>query len=171
MFVHWRGAGNGAKGCVILGSLKPFLGQAVDAMVAGGRKDIGAQRSGWNTKRTDVKGLYYKIVVHGRGMVECVLLNELGLTSGHMLRWKAMSERVTRSEAAHQAVVASLQRRVEHNEGLWRRNDERYGAGSSGSAGKGDSFRALEKKCRRKEYGVWEFCKAVHTQRVWTFSV
>lgn len=76
-------------------------------------------------------------------MVKCPVLKKLQLTAREMLKWRAMSERVTGYDAAQQAVTGSLQSRVEYYNGLGDRNERRNRAGRSGSA---DGEAALERQ-------------------------
>lgn len=77
-------------------------------------------------RRRDWTELLQKSVKSRRDeMVECSLLKKLQLTAGKMLREKAVGEKVKRFDAAQQAVIADLQRRVEYYELVENKDDMR----------------------------------------------
>lgn len=59
-------------------------------------ENVGARRFRQSTRKTDLDRFYYRKVFHGDEAGEYLLLEELGLTVGRMLRRKAVRDRVTR---------------------------------------------------------------------------
>lgn len=55
--VYRKGVVSEAIGCVIVGSLEPFSGQAVHKTVADAAEDVGAKRFRQGTKKTGLEGL------------------------------------------------------------------------------------------------------------------
>lgn len=84
-------------------------------------------------------------------VVACFVLKALELTARKMLRWKVVSERVTRYDAAQDAATARLQSTVEYYRKVLDEGDKKDKAGSSGSSGKGGSPAKPRRKFKGRE--------------------
>lgn len=65
VIAHRKGMGIKAENCITVGSVQPFLGQAVHEMVATEMGDIEAPRFRQGTTKTFLKGLYYRELFRG----------------------------------------------------------------------------------------------------------
>lgn len=74
------------KGCVLVGSLESFCGQAVYEMVPSGMEDM-EEKSFCHARTTEnAEAFYYRAVFRGDEVVECPELNELAPTVEEMVR-------------------------------------------------------------------------------------
>lgn len=92
-------AENKAKACVTLGPVKTLSRQTVAEMIASEMQDAGAQRLCRGTRKLGLDGFFYRKGSRGNEVVECLILKGLKLTFQEILRWRAVSDRVARTNA------------------------------------------------------------------------
>lgn len=99
-------------------SPEPFRGQAVNETVGSGMEHVGGRRLRQGETKRGAEEYYYRSLLRGDEVLECLLLKKLKLTAQKMLRWKAVSQRGRVSDAAQRERSSELGGRVEFSEGL-----------------------------------------------------
>lgn len=81
----------------------------MSSMAAHWMKDVRAQRFWQSTGKPGLEGLYYGRLLCGDEMEECFVAKHLKPTAEKILRWKAVSEWLGRSDVVQNATISSLQ--------------------------------------------------------------
>lgn len=81
-------------------------------MVASGTKDVGFRRLCQNTRKMDLGEFHYRRVFRGNKAVECFLLKGVRVTAEELLRRRAESYIVRRSDEEQRADNARLRSKV-----------------------------------------------------------
>lgn len=123
-------------------------------MVDSRMNDDGSRRFCQGIRKTCLEGFSYRELFHRDEVVKRFLFKKLDLTAEEMLRWKVVSERLPRLDAAQQAAIGSLQNRVKNCKRLEDRGDKKDRVGSSSSSGGGSGLEGPERKRDRKKLEV-----------------
>lgn len=78
------------------------------------------------------------------------MLKELKRSAGKMLRWKGVSKKVTRYDAAQQATISRLQSRGKYSKELGDRDGKKKKSGSSDRSGGGAALHSRKESVREK---------------------
>lgn len=89
--VHQKRARNKAGERIIVKSLQPSLGQAVEMLAANGIEDDEAQKFPQARTKTDLNGLYNRCELRENEAMERSVLKKLELTAEEMLKPRAVS--------------------------------------------------------------------------------
>lgn len=86
---------DGAKECLVVGSLDPFPVRALSGVIASRMKCSGVRGSNWGTRETDLKEFLYRKMLHADEVGECFVLKKLELVAREMLWAKVLRKKIT----------------------------------------------------------------------------
>lgn len=116
------------------------------------------------TRKTGLKGSYFKRLFRGDEVIQRLLSKELELTAAKMLRRKAVRDRVTRLDAAQQAANVRYPSTVSTTR-AWRTKPIRVIELAVLANVVERAALQGQKKGNRKEWEVCVFCSAVCTRK------
>lgn len=119
-------------------------------------EDLIARRFHQGMRKAGLKLFCYREVFRSDELVEGILLTKLELIATEMLRWTAVSARVTRFDAAQRAATAKLRSSVNYYEEVRDRwlNKEKSGVNKSSNGRGTRKMRESKSKCKRERQGV-----------------
>lgn len=91
-----------------MGSPEPLDGQALEYIV----ESAESPQCPHGRRKTCLHVFYYRLVFHGREVLQCAILRELELTAREMLSHRAVNRKLDQLENQERRDVHELQRKV-----------------------------------------------------------